>query len=84
MQIENLRDKDVETLSKTVEEIRTENPNITSRIYQMPDPGPSDIEKLTVQIQRLTELMEFVFGGHVLINGNWVRPADPFHKVDVP
>lgn len=81
MQIENLTDYDVNLLQRQVEELKRNNPEIKSKVYQMEDMDFS--KRLTAIEENIAELnrkLDLIFGGHVLIKGRFVDHEADFKQ----
>ena len=80
MQIENLRDFDVQELESKLGELKIENPSITHTVYSMEDTvQPDSIDMITrvKNIEKSVEIIELmlrnIFGNSILIDGNFVE-----------
>jgi hypothetical protein len=75
MQIENMTDDNVKQVSKLIAELQKENPALTSKVYPMEEQPLSNAQVVANLIGGLERKLDFVFGGHVLINGVWTLPS---------
>ena len=72
--IDNLTEKNVGDLEKMfANNIEPDNPLATLQIHeQQIDHTRHDIQHLSRQVEELKHIIQYIFDGHVLINGKWV------------
>jgi hypothetical protein len=80
MEIKNLTEENVDTLQDVVDKIRKENPNVTSRVFEMKEKKPDEVAKVSIMdlmeaIEQLDRKLDHIFGGHVLLNGEFIKPV---------
>lgn len=77
MNIENLREMDVASLKQKVEEIKKENPLVTSEVYKMDNISDviSRLDSITEKLLDLERKFDRTFDGNGLINGRFVDVA---------
>jgi len=80
MNITNLTEPNVEEIEELIGDMQNENPDIAYEVFKMPSPeeilskSKSEAELLKMilsKIESLERKFEHVFGGHVLIDGQW-------------
>jgi len=74
MDIQNLRETDLVELQKKVEELKKENPDITTKVYQMEETGPATLKDVYDKLCSIELRLSTAFNEHVLINGIWRKP----------
>jgi len=72
MQIENLFEKDLTELQKKVEELKKENPDITTRVYE--GRAPITLDDIWTKLCEIDLRLSSAFNEHILVNGIWRKP----------
>ena len=79
MEVRNLTEPDVEELEGKLTDMMEENPYITWDTFRQADDEEEDkplrqqIDEIAEMIVRLEAKIDHIFGGHILINGKFVK-----------